>query len=171
MADAGFGIYSIAHTAKNHGHNFVLRLTEVRFNSHKKKATLLDSTSTSRTYDYTWKPSTKERATNPMIPADSVLQVKLYELKIGDQWLYLVTDLTGVWTVYREHIQSKTITNVEQWQEQFKIALDRTSKQKLPNRPGRSFPREAYTRRPKTTHFQKRKCKEKPSETDEEPLK
>jgi hypothetical protein len=106
-----------------------------------------------------------------MIPADSVLQVKLYELKIGDQWLYLVTDLTGVWTVYREHIQSKTITNVEQWQKQFKIALDRTSKQKLPNRPGRSFPREAYTLRPKTTHFQKRKCKEKPSETDEEPLK
>jgi hypothetical protein len=78
---------------------------------------------------------------------------------------------TGVWTVYREHIQSKTITNVEQWQEQFKIALDRASKQKLPNRPGRSFPREAYTRRPKTTHFQKRKCKEKPSETDEKPLK
>jgi hypothetical protein len=246
MADAGFGIYSIAHTANKHGHNFVLRLTEVRFNSHKKKATLLDSTSTSRTYEYTWKPSAKERATNPMIPADSVLQVKLYELKIGDQWLYIVTDLTaspkafkdlyfqrnhievdirnikvvfdteslkcksvemfrkelgmamvaynltsqlrqqasflakctprelsftGVWTVYREHIQSKTITNVEQWQEQFKIALDRASKQKLPNRPGRSFPREAYTRRPKTTHFQKRKFKEKPSETAEKPLK
>lgn len=246
MADAGFGIYSVAHTAKGHGHNFVLRLTEVRFNSHKKKATLLDSTSTSRIYDYTWEPSAKERATNPSIPADSMLQVKLYELKIGDQWLYLITDLTaspkafkdlyfqrndieidirnikvvfdteslksksvemfrkelgmamvaynltsqlrrqasfiakctprelsftGVWTVYREHIQSKTINNVEQWQKQFKIALDRASKQKLPNRPGRSFPREAYARRPKTTHFQKRKKKENPSKTDETPLK
>ena len=28
-----------------------------------------------------------------------------------------------------------------------------------------------YTRRPKTTDFQKRKCKEKPSETDGKPLK
>ena len=246
MADAGFGIYSIANTAKENGHNFVLRLTEVRFHSHKKKATLLDSTSTSRVYDYTWKPSAKERATNPSIPADSMLQVKLYELKIGDEWLYLITDLTaspkafkdlyfqrnhieidirnikvvldteslksksvemfrkelgmamvaynltsqlrrqaafvakctprelsftGVWTVYRHHLQSKLFQDGVQWKEQFEIALDRASKQKLPNRPGRSFPREAYPRRPKTTHFQKRKPKEKPSESDEKPLK
>ena len=246
MADAGFGIYSIANTAKENGHNFVLRLTEVRFHSHKKKATLLDSTSTSRVYDYTWKPSAKERATNPSIPADSMLQVKLYELKIGDEWLYLITDLTaspkafkdlyfqrnhieidirnikvvldteslksksvemfrkelgmamvaynltsqlrrqaafvakctprelsftGVWTVYRHHLQSKLFQDGVQWKEQFEIALDRASKQKLPNRPGRSFPREAYPRRPKTTHFQKRKPKEKPSESDEKRLK
>jgi hypothetical protein len=31
---------------------------------------------------------------------------------------------TGVWTVYREYIQSKTITNVEQLPEQFEIVLD-----------------------------------------------
>lgn len=246
MADAGFGIYSVANTAKGNGHNFVLRLTEVRFHSHKKKAILLESTSTSRIYDYAWKPSAKERATNPSIPADSILQVKLYELKIGDQWLYLITDLTaspkafkdlyfqrnhieidirnikvvfdteslksksvemfrkelgmamvaynltsqlrrqasfiakctprelsftGVWTVYREHIQSKTFKDGAEWQGNYEIALDRASKQKLPNRPGRSFPREAYARRPKTTHFQKRKRKEKPSETGDEPLK
>jgi len=77
---------------------------------------------------------------------------------------------TGVWTVYREYIQSKTITNVEQLPEQFEIVLDRASKQKLPNKPGRSFPREAYASPPKTTHFQKRKCKEKPIETDGHPL-
>jgi Transposase DDE domain len=246
MADAGFGIYSVAHTAREHGHNFVLRLTEVRFYSHKKKATLLESTSTSRIYEYTWKPSAKELATNPSIPADSMLQVRLYEVKIGDHWLYLITDImaspkafkdlyfqrndieidirnikvvfdteslksksvemfrkelgmamvaynltsqlrrqasiiakctprelsfTGVWNVYREHIQPKVFKDGEQWQENYAIALDRASKQKLPNRPGRSFPREAYARRPKTTHFQKRKRKEKPGETDDKPLK
>jgi Transposase DDE domain len=246
MTDSGFGIYSVAYAAKQHGHNFVLRLTEVRFFSHKKKATLLESTSTSRVYAYTWKPSAKELATNPSIPADSMLQVKLYELKIGDNWLYLITELTaspkafkdlyfqrndieidirnikvvfdteslksksvemfrkelgmamvaynltsqlrrqaslvakctprelsftGVWTVYREHIQSKTFKDGPQWQENYAIALDRASKQRLPHRPGRSFPREAYARRPKTTHFQKRKRKEKPSESDEKPLK
>ena len=50
MADAGFGIYSIANKANSCGHNFVLRSTEQRFVSHRKKATLVDSTSTSRTY-------------------------------------------------------------------------------------------------------------------------
>ena len=59
----------------------------------------------------------------------------------------------------------------DQWKQQFDIALLRASKQKLPKRPGRSFPWEAYPRRPKTTHNQKRKRKEKTSETDEKPLK
>jgi hypothetical protein len=246
MADAGFGIYSIAYTAQQNDHNFVLRLTDVRFNSHKKKATLLESTPTSRTYEYQWKPSAKERATNPSIPADSTIRVKLYELKIGDEWLYIISDLTaspkalkdlyfqrnhvevdirnikivldteslksksvemfrkelgmamvaynltsqlrrqaafiaqcppralsftGVWTVYRFHLQSRLAKDGAQWQEYFEVALQRASKQKLPNRPGRSFPREAYPRRPKTTHFQKRKREAKPSESDEHPLK
>lgn len=246
MADAGFGIYSVAHTARENGHNFVLRLTRTRFHSHKKKATLLSSTSTDRIYEYEWKPSAKERATNPSIPADSTLCVKLYELKIADEWLHLVTDLTaspkafkdlyfqrnhievdirnikvvmdteslkcksvemfrkelgmamvaynltsqmrrqaafianctprelsftGVWTVYRQHLQYRLFKDAEQWKEQFDVALDRASKQKLPNRPGRSYKREAYPRRPKTTHFQKRKRREKQNDSDKEPLK
>ena len=241
MADAGFGIYSVAYAAKQSGHNFVLRLTAVRFESHKKKATVRNSTPTSRTYDYTWKPSSKERATNPSIPADSEIHVTLHELNIGEEWLYIITDLnaspkafkdlyfqrnhievdirnikivldteslrsksvamfekelgmamvaynltsqlrrqaaeianctprelsfTGVWTVYKEHLQYKMSQSTDQWQQQFEIALQRASKQKLPRRPGRSFPREAYPRRPKTTHFQKRKRKQIPSEAD-----
>ena len=58
------------------GHNFVLRLTEQRFLSHKKKATLLESTPTSRIYEYTWKPSAKEIANNPSIVSDATLAVK-----------------------------------------------------------------------------------------------
>ena len=73
---------------------------------------------------------------------------------------------TGVWTVYREHLQSKLCKDGAQWKEHFEIALDRASQQKLPHRPGRSFAREAYGRRPKTTHYQKRKNKEEPSEID-----
>lgn len=246
MADAGFGIYSIAHTAKKNCHNFVLRLTDVRFNSHKKKATLLESSSTHRIYEYAWTPSAKERATNPSIPSDSAIMVKLYELKIGDNWLYIISDLTaspkafkdlyfqrndvevdirnikivldteslkckseamfrkelgmaivaynltsqlrrqaafianctprelsftGVWTVYRCHLQSRMAKDATQWQEYFDEALQRASKQKLPNRPGRSFPREAYPRRPKTTHFQKRKRKVETNESDDQSLK
>jgi hypothetical protein len=246
MADAGFGIFSVAYAANQNGHNFVFRLTKVRFHSHKKKATLVSSTSTCRIYDYQWSPSSKERATNPSIPGDSKIQVRLLELKIGDEWLYLITDLsgppqmfknlyfqrndieidirnvkvvldteslqcksvamfhkelgmamvaynltsqlrrqaaelaacdprdlsfTGVWTVYKHHLQPKMFTDAAQWKEQFAIALQRASKQKLPNRPGRSYPREAYPRRPKSTHFQKRKHKQKPNEPEDVSLK
>ena len=246
MADAGFGMYSVAYAAKKNGHNFVLRLTSVRFNSHKKTAIVRNSTSTSRTYDYVWKPSKKERTTTPSIPADSKMHVTLHELKIGDEWLYIITDLsaspkafkdlyfqrnhievdirnikvvlateslqcrsvemfrkelgmamvaynltsqlrrqaaeianctprelsfTGVWTVYQHHLQYKISQSVDQWRQQLAIALQRASKQKLPNRPGRSYPREAYPRRSKTTHFQKRKRKKIPEESDDENLK
>ena len=193
-----------------------------------------------------WTPSDKERATNPSIPTDSTLRVKLYELKIGEEWLFLVTDptaspkafkdfyfqrnhieidirnikvvfdtesltsksvemfrkelgmamvaynltsqlrrqaayvanctprelsFTGVWTVYRHHLQSRQAQDATQWKAQFEIALQRASLQMLTKRPGRSYPREAYTRRSKTTHFQKRKTKEKPSESSETPPK
>jgi len=78
---------------------------------------------------------------------------------------------TGVWAVYRYGLQSKLFKDGAQWQEQFNIGLLRASKHKLPNRAGWSYPREAYPRRPKTTHFQKRKKKEKASESDEKSLK
>ena len=231
MADAGFGIFSVAHTASENGHNFVFRLTKVRFHSHKKKATLVDSTPTSRTYEYDWQPSAKERASNPSLPTGVTIHVKLLELKIGEEWLYLITDLsaspkafkdlyfqrnhieidirnikivfdteslrcksvamfhkelgmamvaynltsqlrrqaaeiadcdprdlsfTGVWTVYQHHLQPKLFQEAAQWKDQFQIALHRASQQKLPSRPGRSYPREAYPRRSKTTHFQQR---------------
>lgn len=246
MADAGFGIYSVANAAKENGHNFVFRLTIARFISHRKKATLEDSTPTSRTYKYLWKPSAKERATNPHIPADSTIEATLLELKIGEEWLYLITDLhaspkafkalyfqrnhieidirnikvvlnseslecksvemfrkelgmamvaynltsqlrrqaakkadctprelsfTGVWNVYKQHLQSKTFESAEQCKAQYELALERASRHKLPNRPGRSYPREAYTRRSKSTHFQKRKSKQKPNDSAIDTLK
>lgn len=114
MADAGFGIYSVANSAKENGHNFVLRLTAGRFNAHKKKATLLDSTPTSRTYDYAWTPSAKERATNPSIPVDSMIAVKLYEVKIGEEWLYIITDLTASPKAFRDlYFQRNHIENYQ----------------------------------------------------------
>lgn len=78
---------------------------------------------------------------------------------------------TGVWTVYQYHLQSRLFKDSAQWKEHFEMALNRASRQKLPNRPGRSFPREAYPRRSKTTHYQKRKRKENANELDENMLK
>jgi len=42
------------------------------------------------------------------------------------------------------------------WQAKYRQALLMATQDKLPNRPGRSFTREAYTRRPKSNQSQKR---------------
>jgi hypothetical protein len=78
---------------------------------------------------------------------------------------------TGVWSVYRHMLQGIEVSDPSQWIERLNRALKYASQQKLPKRPGRSYPREAYPRRPKTTHFQKRKKPEKPNETEDAPTK
>ncbi|XZE18045.1 hypothetical protein SH449x_003328 [Pirellulaceae bacterium SH449] len=68
MADAGYGIYSVAHYARSSGHKFVLRLSKDRFNRIKKSAELLSSTTSSKTYQVPWTPSARERASTPELP-------------------------------------------------------------------------------------------------------
>jgi hypothetical protein len=176
-----------------------------------------------------------------LLPKDASLEVRIIATKIGEEWLYLITDInatngelkslyferydievdirnikvvlkaehfycksvemlhkeigmamvaynlttqlrrlaaakakrlprdlsfTGVWIVYRHQLQNILFTNAKDLQQALSNAIDRASKHKLPNRPGRSFPREAYKRRPKSTHFKTRKRKENPEEDD-----
>jgi hypothetical protein len=61
------------------------------------------------------------------------------------------------WTTFRQFLLQHMYQEPAQWREQFRVALKYATQDKLPNRPGRSYPREAYPRRPKSTHFQKRK--------------
>lgn len=246
MADAGFGIFSTAYHSNRHGHNFVLRLKKDRFNRIRKSAELVDSTATSKSYRVQWLPSKAERGTNPDFPEDCAISAMIYELKIGDNYIYIVTNIaastkqllslywqrndievdirnikivinteemraqskemflkefamamvaynlttqlrreaavigqceprdlsfTGVWSVYRHMLQGIEVSDPNEWTERLDRALRYASQQKLPNRPGRSYPREAYGRRPKSTHFQKRKKPEKPNETEEPPSK
>ncbi|WP_231745945.1 IS4 family transposase [Rosistilla oblonga] len=242
MADAGFGIFSTAYHAHLNGHNFVLRLKKDRFNRIRKRAELIHSTATSKSYRVSWTPSAKERVTNPDLPSDCVIAAMIHELKIGEESLYLVEDIdatpkqlrdlywkrndievdirniklvigteeirakskemflkefalsmvaynlatqlrrqaaviaeceprelsfTGVWSVYRHMLQGIEVSDPGRWIERLDRVLHYASKQKLPNRPGRSYPREAYARRPKTTHFQKRRKKSKPNDPEE----
>jgi hypothetical protein len=78
---------------------------------------------------------------------------------------------TGVWSVYRHMLQGIEIRDPSQWAQRLERALSYASKQKLPKRPGRSYPREAYARRSKSTHFQKRKKPGKPGESEDPPTK
>jgi len=56
-------------------------------------------------------------------------------------------------------------TNLEEWTKRFQQAIDLVSKDLLPIRPGRSFPRKAHPKRPKSTKLKQRK----PAENDTKP--
>jgi hypothetical protein len=64
-----------------------------------------------------------------------------------------------VWTTYRQFLLPKMSTDAASWREQYGVALGYAMLDKLPNRPGRSFDREVYPRRPKSNQFKKRKRK------------
>lgn len=246
MADAGFGIFSMAFHAQRNGHNFVLRLTKERFTRIVKTGELVSSTTSAKSYRVNWRPSPKDRTTNPDIPADHVITLMVHELKINDEYLYIAEDIaaspkqlrelywqrnnievdirniklvigteemrskspemflkefamsmvaynlttqlrreaakvaaceprelsfTGVWSVYRHMLQGIEVRDPSEWIKRLNRALSYAARGKLIKRPGRSYPREAYARRPKTTHFQKRKRSQHPDEPPQSPSK
>jgi hypothetical protein len=68
------------------------------------------------------------------------------------------------WTTFRTFLLSAMFTDAASWRERYRLALHYAMRDRLPHRPGRSYEREAYGRRPKSTHFKKRKSKRDPPE-------
>lgn len=94
LADAAFGIYSVAWHATSAGHDFLLRLTHARFKALRKQAEPIDAGPSHKTYHLLWKPSAKDRQSNPDLPADACLEVVIHEVEIGPgNTLYLVSSL------------------------------------------------------------------------------
>jgi hypothetical protein len=233
MGDANFGIFSMAYEAQQTGHSFLLRLTKSRFQSLRKKATLVSQGEDSEICSLRWTPSARERKTNPHLPAEAAIQVRLHTVKVHEKLtLWMVTNLpedgwelaslykqrndleidirnlkvvldaehirarseamfrkelytsivsynlmtqfrrqaaqlaqlptrrlsfTSVWNTYREFLLKGWFTTPAQWRERYRIALHYAMRDVLPNRPGRSYEREAYPKRPKSDQFKKRK--------------
>ncbi len=232
LADAGFGIYSVAWAAVGSGHAVLLRLSPQRFQSLVKQSAVVAQGEGWATWSCRWKPTAKDRKTNPHIPATAVLPVRLHALTaLTGELLYFVTTLpddvnvlgsiyqkrmdvetdirnikvvldrehiqarspamfrkelltsmvaynlvvqfrrqaaalakvpprrlsfTSVWNTFRIMLLLKWSQSAPEWRERYRRALEMAMRDKLPNRPGRSFPREAYRRTSKATHFQKR---------------
>lgn len=234
LADSGFGIFFFAFHCQQHGHPFLLRLTDDRWRALVKQAELESSNENWSTYKLTWRPSAKERASHPELPPDAMLEIRLHECQVhanltlrqatnlpgtavqcAERYLHrgnveidirnlkvvldtehiraksvemfhkeLLTSIVAynlvvqfrrhaadqarvaprrlsfkrVWTTFTIFLLNKPAThNFADWEARYREALRIAQKDKLPNRPGRQFPREAYPRRPKTTHFKKRK--------------
>lgn len=74
-----------------------------------------------------------------------------------------------VWTTFNTFLLSAMFTDAKAWRERYRLALYYAMQDKLPNRPGRSYEREAYSRRPKSAQHKKRKPKSKQDPKDEKP--
>lgn len=60
------------------------------------------------------------------------------------------------WTTFQTFLLRHMHTDAKDWREAFRTALFYATKDKLPNRPGRTAKREAYRKRPKNAQFNKR---------------
>lgn len=243
LADAGFGIFSVAWHMVQAGQVILFRLSKQRFHALRRQATLLEQTPHTSMYELTWTPTRKERQTNPELPPDAALQVVLHEVPIGEESLYLITTLpvpskkageyyarrydvehdirdvkvtlaterirarsvemfrkelltsivaynlviqfrrqaakianipprrlsfTKVWNTFQSFLLHRNPCSPAECRIRYDDALRRATRDKLPNRPGRSSPRQAHPRRPKSTKFMKRNAATSKSD-DESP--
>lgn len=95
LADAGFGIFSVAHAMVGSGHDILFRLTKARFQALRRQAEITDRTAHSVRYRLSWIPSARDRQSNPDLPAEARLELFLHEVELANgEWLYLVTTLS-----------------------------------------------------------------------------
>lgn len=71
MADAGFGIFGVAHHGAKCGHDVLLRMKKGSFESLRKKADLQSESEHHKSYRLTWLPTAKNRKTDPTLPTDA----------------------------------------------------------------------------------------------------
>lgn len=94
MADAGFGIFTVAYAAQQAGHKHVLRLTPVRFEAMRRQAKLVSEDDLVKTWSLTWRPTAPVRRSHPDLPKNAQIEVHLHAIWIHkDLTLYLVSDL------------------------------------------------------------------------------
>ena len=96
LADSGFGVFSVAQHCDHSDREFVFRLSTQRFEALRRKATLVEEASGRRSWRLTWRPSRKDRLTNPQLPDDAAVEVFLHESALEDgQSLYLVSNVAA----------------------------------------------------------------------------
>jgi hypothetical protein len=94
MGDSGFGIYSVAHHSTAAGHDFLFRLSHVRFKALRRRADLFDEGELHKTYRLRWTPSVDDRKSTPDLPPDASIEVVLHEVQINSKTKhYFVSNL------------------------------------------------------------------------------
>ncbi len=75
---------------------------------------------------------------------------------------------TGVWNTFQSFfLKLSPAGTPEEWESRYERALEIASRELIRIRPGRSYPRKAHPRRPKTTKFQKSLRKKQTTQTNQ----
>jgi hypothetical protein len=77
---------------------------------------------------------------------------------------------TGVWNTFESFLLHQPPCGAKDWHDRFARALKIAARDKLPHRPGRSYPRVAHPRRQKSTHFKKQRTSQNKQILDPKPL-
>jgi len=94
LGDANFGIFSVAWGAVRNQQSFLLRMTEPRFDSLRKRATCVEQGEGWRTWSLKWIPSAADRRSNPDFPTGAAIEALLHEVVVHENLtLWLVTNL------------------------------------------------------------------------------
>lgn len=94
LADTNFGIFRVAHAARESGHDFLFRLSHQRFKALRRQAELLGQEEHCTSYQLTWHPSAKDCQGSPELSQAATIQCYLHEVPLPeDKTLYLVTSL------------------------------------------------------------------------------
>lgn len=94
MADANFGIFSVAQACQQAGHDFLFRLSHQRFKALRKQGQLHSEDADCKTYQLIWRPSPKDRQGTPELPENAAIECFLHEVPLPEgKALYLVTSL------------------------------------------------------------------------------
>jgi hypothetical protein len=101
LGDRNFGVFALAWSARQAGHDFVLRVTETRFRAWLKRAQPFGATP--GMWTLTWRPSRWDRKTLPILPEEAALSVWLHEVRVSEQLtLWLVSSRPESGTVLAE---------------------------------------------------------------------
>jgi Transposase DDE domain len=92
LADRNFGVFALAHAVAQSGRDVLVRLTQPRFKSLRKKGKAHEP----GVWSLTWKPSAWERRQHPELPAGAEVSGWLHEVKVReDLTLWLFTTCSG----------------------------------------------------------------------------
>jgi hypothetical protein len=96
LADSYFGIFRVAYHCQSLGKEFVFRLTADRFKSYQKNATQVKKGRGFCTWELLWRPSSKDRLSNPHLPQDAMIKVFVHQITLdGKEDLYLITNVAA----------------------------------------------------------------------------
>jgi hypothetical protein len=232
IGDRNFGVFAIAYSATQQGHDVLLRMKEPNFQSLVRRATLVSSNESQKHWRLNWTPSRHDLKAHPELTSSATVPVELHEIMISATLtLHLVTTLespvqelaelyrrrqdietdirdvkvtmcieeqcaqsvemlrkelatsmiaynlviqirrlaarqvkvparrlsfAGTWSAVKIVLLSPQNWTAQEWQRRFQLTLRMAGQRKIPNRPGRSYPRAAHTRTKKWTDGNKK---------------